>query len=253
MFIDVIQSVINAIVAGVPRRKPAEAQWEHVQIIAHRGAHDHRQQIWENTHQAFARAQEYGCWGIEFDVRSTADDVLIVHHDATLERLWGSTARIETLTFEKLRRLAPQVPSLQEMVQRYGGRMHFFIELKAPFKNAAALQTVLKTLSGIDDYHLISLDEKILAELSGFPAQALLLVPEALNVQRYCELSLTTPYGGVLGHYLLLNLQKVQRLRQARQQVGVGLVNSQSGLYREVSRGIKWIFTDNVANLMKKT
>jgi glycerophosphoryl diester phosphodiesterase len=49
-------------------------------VIAHRGAsHVAR----ENTVAAFRRAVEMGAQGIELDVRCTADDVLVVHHDPT--------------------------------------------------------------------------------------------------------------------------------------------------------------------------
>jgi glycerophosphoryl diester phosphodiesterase len=50
-------------------------------VIAHRGASRAER---ENTSAAFVRAVEMGADGIELDVRRTADDVLVVHHDAVL-------------------------------------------------------------------------------------------------------------------------------------------------------------------------
>lgn len=50
-------------------------------IIAHRGA---SADLPENTVAAFARAVEMGADGVELDVRRTADDRLVVHHDARL-------------------------------------------------------------------------------------------------------------------------------------------------------------------------
>ena len=50
-------------------------------VIAHRGA-SHAEP--ENTVAAFRRAVEMGADGIELDVRRTADDQLVVHHDAAL-------------------------------------------------------------------------------------------------------------------------------------------------------------------------
>ena len=50
-------------------------------VIAHRGASRAER---ENTIAAFVRAVEMGADGIELDVRRTADDVLVVHHDAML-------------------------------------------------------------------------------------------------------------------------------------------------------------------------
>ncbi len=52
-----------------------------VRIIGHRGASaTHR----ENTLEAFRAASDQGAHGIELDVRRTADDVLVVYHDAHL-------------------------------------------------------------------------------------------------------------------------------------------------------------------------
>ncbi len=50
-------------------------------IIGHRGA---SQAYQENTIAAFVGAREQGAAGIELDIRRSADDVLIVHHDAHL-------------------------------------------------------------------------------------------------------------------------------------------------------------------------
>lgn len=51
------------------------------QIIAHRGASTAEP---ENTVEAFRRAVAMGADGIELDVRRTADDRLVVHHDSRL-------------------------------------------------------------------------------------------------------------------------------------------------------------------------
>lgn len=52
-----------------------------VRIIGHRGASATHP---ENTLEAFRAAAEQGAHGIELDVRRTADDVLVVYHDAHL-------------------------------------------------------------------------------------------------------------------------------------------------------------------------
>lgn len=247
MFIDFVESSINALFAALPRAKPATHLLNQVKLVAHRGAHDHRLEIWENTHQAFESAQALGCWGIEFDVRSTADGVLVVHHDATLKRLWGSPAAVKDLSYKELHALAPEIATLDEVVCRYGGKLHLFIELKAPFDNDLELCKTLDIISPVTDYHLISLDGRLFERLPYFPREAMLLVPVYNNVASFCKLSLTKQYGGVLGHYLLMNQRKIKRLRKAQQEIGVGFVDSKYSLYREVNRGIEWIFTNQAA------
>ncbi len=53
-----------------------------VMVVAHRGASAAYQ---ENTLEAFEAAREHGAAGLELDVRRSADDVLVVHHDAHLD------------------------------------------------------------------------------------------------------------------------------------------------------------------------
>lgn len=62
----------------------------------------------------------------------------------------------------------------------------------------------------------------------------------------FCDLSLSQHYGGVLGHYLLITNKSVHRLVAAQQIVGVGFVDSKNSLYRELNRGISWIFTNQI-------
>jgi len=52
-----------------------------VQVLAHRGASKAER---ENTLRAYRRARELGADGVELDVRRSADDVLVVHHDPRL-------------------------------------------------------------------------------------------------------------------------------------------------------------------------
>ena len=44
----------------------------------------------ENSIASLRTAQEYDLWGSEFDVHLTADDVIVVHHDAHIQ---GQTSR----------------------------------------------------------------------------------------------------------------------------------------------------------------
>lgn len=76
-------------------------------VIAHRGASaDHP----ENTVEAFVGAKEQGADGIELDVRLSADDVLVLHHDAHLSD--GRMVR-EVLSTD----LPERVPSLAEALE----------------------------------------------------------------------------------------------------------------------------------------
>lgn len=66
---------------------------------AHRGASEYAP---ENTMAAFYLGLEMGADGIETDVRETADGVLVLFHDETLERLTGETLQIAELSYAEL-------------------------------------------------------------------------------------------------------------------------------------------------------
>jgi glycerophosphoryl diester phosphodiesterase len=249
MILWLAEKIVDRFFSFFPQKMPDNAAANKACLIAHRGAHDKKLGIVENTDAAFARALALGCFGIEFDVHATADGVLVVNHDPTLKRLWHQKGVISAMTFKALRELVPQIPSLAEVVERYGQRLHFFIELKAPFNAEGALKEALKSLVPGKDYHLLSLDIPIFESFTRFPLDAMLLVPVHNNVRQFCKSVMRNKLGGVLGHFLLLNDAKIKALRNAEKVVGVGMVNSRLGLYRELNRGVFWVFSDNVGLL----
>jgi glycerophosphoryl diester phosphodiesterase len=247
--LDILDQGINACFACYPRKKPDFNNAQKACLIAHRGAHGYYTDCIENTCDAFTYALTLGCWGIELDIHLTADNILVVNHDNTLKRLWHQPATINAISFKTLRQLAPNVPTLLEVVERYSHQLHLFIELKAPFYGANELAVVLQSLIAGRDYHLLSLDEEVFSMLKQFPRSAMLLVANYNNVAQFCHRSLEMAYGGVLGHYCLLTNFFVSQLKMAHQQIGVGFVNSKYSLYRELNRGINWIFSNDVAKV----
>jgi glycerophosphoryl diester phosphodiesterase len=71
-------------------------------VIAHRGGRG----LWpENTLYAFEQSIHIGVDVLEFDVHSTSDGIMVVMHDATVDRTTDGTGRIEDLTWAQLQRL----------------------------------------------------------------------------------------------------------------------------------------------------
>jgi glycerophosphoryl diester phosphodiesterase len=83
-------------------------------VLGHRGASAAAP---ENTLAAFARAREMGADGVELDVRRTADDVLVVHHDPHVE----GVGVIRSVTFADLRAARPDLPTLDEALDACRG------------------------------------------------------------------------------------------------------------------------------------
>lgn len=248
-FLNALEKSVDYFFSFLPQKQPDCLKISDTCIIAHRGAHGKKNNIIENTDAAFAAALDLGCWGIEFDLRATADGILVVNHDPTLKRLWGKNVAIKDLSFKQLRQLVPEILTLAEVVERYGKRLHLFIELKEPFNAEESLYNDLQLLTPCVDYHLLSLSEPIFASLKSFLPESLLLVAVHNNVTQFLNLCLQKKYGGVLGHYLLFNDSKIKQLLSAKKRVGVGMIDSKFSLYRELNRGLQWIFSNNVSLL----
>lgn len=86
---------------------PLPAQLAPGSVVAHRG---NRTAERENTVAAFESAAAVGAAGVELDVRRTADNELVIHHNAIVD---GVGAIID-MTAAELRNMAPWIPSLDE-------------------------------------------------------------------------------------------------------------------------------------------
>jgi glycerophosphoryl diester phosphodiesterase len=87
----------------VTRRHPYAETLRRPAHISHRGGAKLEP---ENTLRAFTRAvTEFDTDVLELDVHLTADGVLVVHHDATVERCTDGEGQIASFTLEALQRL----------------------------------------------------------------------------------------------------------------------------------------------------
>ena len=100
-------------------------------IIAHRGASADAP---ENTLAAFQLALDQGADGIELDVMLSKDRQLVVIHDDLVDRTTNGTGRVQDLTLAELRALdagqGEKIPTLDEVLTRFGGKLLINIELK---------------------------------------------------------------------------------------------------------------------------
>jgi glycerophosphoryl diester phosphodiesterase len=95
--------------------------------LAHRG--DWRRAA-ENTIPALLAALAIpGCDGLEFDVRTAADDVPVLLHDETLERVFGRPQRPGDLGWREL--VALGVPTLERVLAAVPATAFLDVEVKA--------------------------------------------------------------------------------------------------------------------------
>ncbi|GGF98626.1 putative glycerophosphoryl diester phosphodiesterase YhdW [Paenibacillus albidus] len=109
-------------------------------IIAHRGASGYAP---ENTMASFELAERLGSDFIELDVRMSRDGELVVFHDKTVDRTTKYTGYVHNYTLRELHGMDAgsffsaaysneAIVSLEEVMDRFAGRIGILIEIKDP-------------------------------------------------------------------------------------------------------------------------
>ena len=97
---------ILIIINIVPQRDVIEEnifrmkEGERTKVIAHGGA---KQLFPENTIEAFDGVMELGVDILEMDVCLTKDEVVVTHHDKTIDRTSDGSGRVRDYTYEELK------------------------------------------------------------------------------------------------------------------------------------------------------
>lgn len=92
--------------------------------FAHRGAKAHAP---ENTVEAFKLALKLGVNGLESDVWTTSDGVVVMDHDGVVRHGLGRKTPISQM---RRAQLPSHIPSLAEMIEACGHRYHLSLDLK---------------------------------------------------------------------------------------------------------------------------
>lgn len=103
-------------------------------LIAHRGYHNNKKGIPENSVLAFKKAID-NKYLIELDVRLTKDKKLVVFHDGNLKRVCGVNKRVKDLTYRELLKYnlfdtTLKVPLFSDVIKLVNGRVPILIETK---------------------------------------------------------------------------------------------------------------------------
>lgn len=121
-------------------------------VSAHRGSPTPG--LAENSLEAFSHALNFAPALIEMDVRRTADGVLVLMHDETIDRTTTGSGRVDALSFDQVRRVwledvlarpTPfRVPAFAEALAWAEGRAILMVDVKADVPYAelvAAIRT----------------------------------------------------------------------------------------------------------------
>jgi glycerophosphoryl diester phosphodiesterase len=147
--------------------------------IAHRGLHDARSGVIENTASAAAAAIASN-YGMETDLQISADGEAMVFHDDTLERLTNATGAVAKMSRLELQRVTFKVTNdhmltLRELLDLVAGRILLLLELKSRFDGDTRIARraieVLKSYDG--PVALMSFDPRLIAAVRGLAPKRL--------------------------------------------------------------------------------
>ncbi len=141
------------------QRSEAKEGTAAVLVIAHRGASSYAP---ENTFAAYDLAIEMGVHHVELDVELTSDNHVVVIHDDTLDRTTNGSGPVTSHTVEALRGLDAgswfdekfsgyRIPTFDEVLTRYKGRLHFHTEIKGRSPSLPGLTADLISKHGMED------------------------------------------------------------------------------------------------------
>ncbi|MEB7999163.1 glycerophosphodiester phosphodiesterase [Staphylococcus saprophyticus] len=245
--------------------------------IAHRGASGYAP---EHTFYSYDKAhKEFNADYIELDLQMTKDGNLIAMHDEDVERTTGHKGRVEDYTTKELKQMdvgswfnkkypkyakkeykGAKIPTLEEILDRYGDNANYYIETKSPDVYPGMEE---KLLHSLEKHNLLS-DQKLnkgQVVIQSFSQESLLKVANMNNqiplVQLVDENKLSTftskdlkfisSYAiGVGPDYSDLDEQMVQKLHNYNLKVHPYTVNTEKDMQQMLNIGVDGVFSNYI-------
>ena len=106
-----------------------QAGWLKNGMVYHRGKHDDK--VKENTMKAFEEAIKDNL-AIEYDVRLTKDNKVVVCHDDNLKRVFGIDKKISESTYEEIKEYSNnEVPLFEDVLNLVNDQIGMVVEVKS--------------------------------------------------------------------------------------------------------------------------
>lgn len=254
VLINLLMKLIDICYFYLPSPLPSKNALEKTQIIAHRGRFNHSVYP-ENALKAIESAHMMDAGGVEIDIRWTKDLVLVIHHDPDLARVFKKDVVISQVSFSELRQIEPQVPSLGEVVQEFGGKITLYLELKEEYfpdliKQKETLRQILSSLHPTSDFFLMSLSIETLKNFDLYPGHVYFSIAR-FDMEEKLTATMENKWAGVTGHYFMLKKRDINFCEENHLQYGTGFPGSLNVYKREINRGVRRIFTNHPDRLMK--
>lgn len=156
----ILLEVYTIISKGLAKKLSMEMDKKVPIVIAHRGFSS---EYPENTITSFDAAVNAGFNYIELDIHLTADSVIVVMHDETVDRTTDGEGNIRDLYLDQIKSLdagswfdsnspSEEVPTLREILAKFENRVHIFVEIKSEEeKLLTELRHLLESMGWLPD------------------------------------------------------------------------------------------------------
>lgn len=127
--------------------------------FAHRGLHNQKQGVPENSVAAFKLAAQHG-FGIELDLRLSKDGQVVVFHDENLKRMCGVDKELSQLSFRELEAFSlagseETIPSFAQVLNAVGHSVPIIVEIKSHNPTAEICEKVWDILKNYDGLYCV--------------------------------------------------------------------------------------------------
>jgi len=206
-------------------------------LLGHRGARASTG-IPENTLASFDLALEHGCDGFEFDVRLAACGTAVICHDPIVGKTTIARARAKQL---------PQLPQLDDVIQRYRERAFLNIELKVKDLEAKVL-AALGEFPPTQGYVVSSFIPDVVMDLEARSSSVAIgiICETAAQLARWRQL----PVDYVIPHHSLVDQLLVQDIHDSGLRILAWTVNDTEAMLRLANWGVDGIISDETERLV---
>lgn len=255
----------------IPGHANSPFSLDHFFLIAHRGASFHAP---EHTMEAYQLAETLAADFIEIDLQMTRDGILVAMHDDKVDRTTNGKGLVSSYTLDELKELdagswfnkkypkeaigsyaGAKVPTLEEIFQRFGNRVNYYIETKAQ-DNSGMEEKLLHLL---EKYNLIGSRGNVV--IQSFSKQSLLKIhkkypklplvqlvhPDEVSTLSDGKLEEIKNYAVGIGiNYNKLNKHLIKKIKAKNLFIHTYTVNDRDDFNQLKEWGVNGVFTDIV-------
>ena len=204
----------------------------------------------ENTLNSFKKAIDLGYDGIEIDIMSTKDGVLIVNHDRALKIKKNKPEElVSNIDYKQLKNM----PLLKDILSSIGHQTKINIEIKDQGK--ISYLVAKKMIDELKDFNLI--DNIIVSSFNPFIIKKTKEIDDRFptawiwkkeNLKFYNFYSIVLKYfkpNAIHIYHRIASQQTINKIHNKGMKVLAYTVNDKENLQRLVSNNIDGVFTDN--------